>query len=732
MFTYIGSTRVYFFLGWELLAYINLFYELRRLQATFNPTKGEYRKFEAPVYSTVFPYWFAKNTSTRKFVVPARNKVSTKAFDDPKKYDIYQENFRNLYDEYTKLYAKAVNSAQVPASLLDEYKAETWTGPKEAQRVAKLQFITARMNAVWAGISRIGPSAYPVSSLQNAFYGASQSVPLAREEIQYLLVESRWQQWRDGTVRIRRSGSSAIITLRDNWNRAKPKLAPKLERRVDVPSWTGHIFGGTTVVVPTPTLTGSLPNDISVLTSASSYLDGDEDPGESDPEDNDDSDDALVRKLKLPAPPAFNALTAEPGFYYCSSRAPGESGPGVTVSNLPSGSDLDDFTYALHSGVVALVQVPSPTASQKFLEDDEWNIWWKAALNSSSLFAFGDETKITSFGTSIQFGKYTLTFDTTSIAANFSPPSDPMFSSLIVDKNMTILGLNPLSSNDGKPMEFNLSDIYSAIGISDAPSISLNVTLDPNAKQMRNAIWFWPQQNYMTTLRLVFSIDENTLDNLNVFFHAFKFKVASGFVIGVRTYNWRWDGVNSKSASLAYSLTFNIDAFTSPVLGALVFESEITQIIINCDGNDWESWVKWVLGILGLEGDPGSDFPSWFHTILHSDKLPQPRRIQFTLDASNNIQDCQFDFGVTLGVGSESSSSPNPIVILSFFWSENTGIEIKGNLWTGMYSSYRFYTPENIAHEQKANRTQLLITSTFQAMRRTMTSPSVPKTQRHP
>ena len=770
------------FLGWELLVYFNVFYKLRRLIAD----PGEYREFQTPVFPTVYPYWFAKSTTNSNFVVPPPNKVSTAAFD-LSTYELYQQNFRNLYGDWEDEWERRFPGAPVEAFILDEYRGKWPNSKPPVDRKPKLEFIASYVVAAWEDLSPIGPSAYPVKSLQNVFYGASQLPPLAREEIRYYLVESRRPQLKDGTVRIRRSGGTGITTLRDNGSRVASTLLRKPETRVDVPPWDARSFGDTTVFVPTSTLSGSLPNGKSALTNTTAFLSGDEEPDEeSDSEDGADPDGGLVQEFKLPPSPVFNAATLEPGFYYCSSRVPGEPGPGVTVYNLPSGTDLDAFTSALHSGVVALVSVPTLTQPQNFLGSDEWNVWWQAALKSSSLFAFGDDTSISSFGTIIQFGAYTLTFNTTSIAVNFPPPSNPMFKSLVIDKNITILGLSP-ESNGSKPMDFDLSDVYSALGINDAPKISLKVTLDPNVQKMRNAIWFRPELNYMTKLRLVFTINKDTLSNLNEFFQAFKFEVASGSVIGVKTCNWLWDGKNSTSASLAYSLTFNITGFKEPVIGALVFKSEFTQFFIDCGDNGWDSWVTWLLSILGLGS---TDFTSWFHSILDSGSIPQPRRLQFSLDASHNIQDCQFDFEISLGVG-KSGSSDNPVVLLTFFWSQATGIEISGSLWTGVYPpiSVRFATvyritlgrvtlalvsttlgsihsqnareacsiaepeapfilqslmssmpvqvgarlrvtlcavndtPENFTHQQKVNHTQPQITSTFRAMRHTTISP---------
>lgn len=702
MHTYVSPT----ILGYEVLAYLDLFYTVRRL----TKPKTDYRDFKTPVYTTVYPYWFAKSGGKdSKFLKPASTNPT--AFLPKSANKPYQQNLRALYKDYTE----ATNDKLKGGFILDEFKNEVGSQNEDEQS----QFIARKVAAKWESLSKIEPSAYPGDATPGVYYGASQSP--VQNSIRYILVENRQPLLNDGTVRLRECNTAKLAELRNNSPRVKSALLRTSEGGVNVPPWAGRIFGDTVVTAPTSQLSGSLPNDISVVTSAQRYLSNDQDPDEVDSDP--DSDDDLAQEFELPPRLVLNAVTAEPGFYYCSSRIATESGPNVGVCNLPLGSPLDDFTSALHSGVVALVQVPNLDQSQNFLDDDEWHIWWKAALKSNSLFAFGDQSEITSFGTSIQFGSFNLTFDNPSVALNFPPPSDPMFESLVVDTNITILGLNPVS-NGGQSMDFDLSDIYSAFGIAGSPIISLKATLSPTAQGMRNAIWFRPELNYMTTLRLAFTIDESDLSSLNVLFQPFNLKVISGVVIGVKTCNWLWDGINSASASLAYCLTFQSDSFTDLVLGALVFESDSTQIIINCN-NKWSDWLAWLLGVLHLDGKPGSNFPSWFGSICDPEIIPEPRRIQFSLDANNDIQSCQFDFGVSLAVGKDESLSnaPTPVVVLSFFWSRSSGVELRGTLWTGMYTWYLFVPSENLAYQQKVNHTQLLITTTFQAMRRTMTSP---------
>ncbi|KAM7183885.1 hypothetical protein V8F20_012446 [Naviculisporaceae sp. PSN 640] len=695
---------------WELIMYIEAWNRLNK--AKLRGTKGEYREFDFPLVSTVFPYWLATDVNAKWVELPA-NKLSTSAIDDAK-FESFQDAITSMYTEYNKIVAPTVKgkgkkrkAAEIDP--LTEYENKAFT-----TRSAKLQWISSVIAPYWNKLSFTKPSSYPEMRSKGWVYDTlAQTVGRRPTSISWIQVNHTQPWYQDGDLWVRYDSGNEVLA-RQNSDNDDPTLLVSLPVAAAAEGMVGD--DGDPFPIPQARARGVMPSAGSVQVSDQLY----DDPNINIDEQSNPPPGSGIKPTPKP-PPKYPAVDWDAGQYFYSARVqPGPSGAGVTAKECDTDSDFGFFLESLHTGFIGLSSTADAGGWYTVLEEGDLEDWFGIALGMSpgDMKATTDSPTIPTRLCDLQvtlssvFTGGALVFNVTSVAAAFQGDISGI-PGVIVDGKMTILGLDP---RNAVQVTTTTDDLFKYIALKRSVKALGTMSLGLQSAQSAgrgNAIWFEPGTNYSTNIRTVWSVTSG-IDQLNSLLKGFNLgvRVTEAEVIAFKGANWDSSATAVPSPSITSSGTNTATAagpaVASPVrysgsyatiaLGVTIktvqlqgylklgqFSTELT-VVCGQGSPTLADLVDWVLdaftGSSGGGKPSGDDVTTWLGRIGNA---ITPRQLSVSLDEKDSLAYCEVAFEVDLSVGRASGggTGDGDVVasLFTFSWSANAGMTLGGSFF---------------------------------------------------
>ncbi|KAK6516196.1 hypothetical protein TWF506_006107 [Arthrobotrys conoides] len=294
--------------------------------------------------------------------------------------------------------------------------------------------------------------------------------------------------------------------------------------------------------------------------------------------------------------------------------------------------------------------------------------------------------------------KYKVTMDTTSAESVLEDITTPLLQSMMVDNSILIFGLNPACPSFDIPLSevakyFGFSmDKFFVMKILGKMTLKLDTEVQGANEKKRNALWFRPDEDWETVLRLQFRAETPLINDL-LRKHISDFKISNVKVIGKKI-AYRSKRVGKEFANFQGHLTFLLDF----EIGALKLEAsvEISDKFVVLRLRNNKSLVNGLGQILSWLGKKlGENTLNLNDLLTSAGEILDKETIAFRgLDIVLNvgqdgnltgIDSINISFQVLLKIGGyEEDKGKVPIVFLfEFNWSKASGPSLRGSLWPG-------------------------------------------------
>ncbi|KAF2217281.1 hypothetical protein CERZMDRAFT_93332 [Cercospora zeae-maydis SCOH1-5] len=380
---------------------------------------------------------------------------------------------------------------------------------------------------------------------------------------------------------------------------------------------------------------------------------------------------------------------------------------------------VDDFISALHCGSLALEQTPVKDTTIAVYGEDEVMLWMQKVLDAKTMrVTYDNKGNIGGAELTTAAG---LKFTTDAIATSFklapSVPSGSGFHGLtsfgvVTQQNALLLGLDSrsfkLGPDDKSPVMLGTvletlkvpyptkSPLMQIVG---QMKVSLDTDSQNNQYGPRNAIWFSPEESYLTTLRLQFVAGSDFSKDINDMLGSVleNFKVTGLTFVVKKMATWSYRKTKTVAiirGKLTTILDFSITIPSSNKTFTFqaIFDVEAAQIVVTILINELgflDHAIEWVAESLGISKDDFKNFKQWLDKGQSSGthaSLPDVRRISLIFSrnaagSASSITSASLDLQLTLKVGQSQDSAKPAVVLLTFNWRKAGGSSLKGHLW---------------------------------------------------
>ncbi|KAK3944843.1 hypothetical protein QBC46DRAFT_251239 [Diplogelasinospora grovesii] len=397
---------------------------------------------------------------------------------------------------------------------------------------------------------------------------------------------------------------------------------------------------------------------------------------------------------------AADSGLGDDGKYHIYSSKSGQT-PSDTAHVLsPTPENIDNYLSLLPDQGITLAAKPSGT-SAVLDAGDKWSTWftnWDKSGEVSVTYDNATDLNIQSFEFRLK-APWDITFSSSGAALKFAFGADPIsgdsrvHSPGMLDEGTPLyFGLDPKATTSDP--ESTVADLFAFAGL-DSLGKSLPVkglallktTLKRNnAGEKRNALWFSPEQQLKTTMRLEFELDEAKVleDALTSVLPGLAFQ---GFSIATKKAMVLGETSNGKEPIPVGDVQFEIHCSVESVdmlLGLQVTQSTLDLTFKMLSKDAFAGIVSWVIRL--LPSDAGVDsiggiLDNLFknHIFLH--------RLEVSVDVSESkpsLSALSVDIEVAGAFGQGSNQGQMPTFLVSYNWTAGTGGlgSVNGDLWT--------------------------------------------------
>ncbi|KAF4439608.1 putative transcriptional activator srcap-like protein [Fusarium austroafricanum] len=410
---------------------------------------------------------------------------------------------------------------------------------------------------------------------------------------------------------------------------------------------------------------------------------------------------------------ATKASATDDKKFYIYSQAAGKP-PGTNVHTI-SGSEinLEKFLGFLPDKGIVLAAKPDGT-SAKFDDSDPWATWmtnWDEHSTLSIDVDDKDSLNIQSFNFEIT-APWKITFSSSDPALSFAFGGDDFFTT------STAKVPKPGMTNDGTPLYFGLDpkrtlsdlkstvgDLFKHAGLLSIAEVLPHALLDrgvslkrEDAGRERNAMWFRPENQFETIMRLRFTLDDN--EELNGIFdkvlRGLEFTEAAMILTISKALCVTNKGhLPLSSGGIEFEINASIrakDRVAELLVGLEIFPTGYSLVFqFNSDSQDDDPLTTIILWLLDLLPDPESlnnikellGKENFFTSHIHL------RQVRIDLDTSEGemqLESVCVDIEVStdkFGVGNDQSKRI-PFLV-TYCWTRGIGSigTLLGRLWNG-------------------------------------------------
>lgn len=371
------------------------------------------------------------------------------------------------------------------------------------------------------------------------------------------------------------------------------------------------------------------------------------------------------------ARPVLSLQTLLTGYLIYSTdwQQPLSTSTGATAVPAPSG--LDDFLGALVTGFLMLEAGPPTTttttrgsSSSRFLEADEWASWMIESVGASSLSAVWNSSSGVLEGFAVQFKvPLDLRFVTTTTILGSPDPVTLAFG--LLNAGIMVFGLE---LPPGAALDCTLEQVLDFTGFPSSRlfglASSIGLVLDMSAGN-RNAVWFWPDVAYETTIRLQFTLNPSDALTVSSFvnktLNTTQLTITDVKVIA-RQVAHAQDLDTEQNIQLGSELILSMTV--SEYQGYLVFdEGYVTVIIHPPPALTFQDGLAWVVGLLGVNPEVVESVMDWLPVSLLDIRVAQIK-----IQASDKGVLLQFSIDVQMDMPFGRDPGVKVPFLVSLFW----------------------------------------------------------------
>lgn len=369
--------------------------------------------------------------------------------------------------------------------------------------------------------------------------------------------------------------------------------------------------------------------------------------------------------LSLEALPAVLPQAPPTGYFiYSTDQQPPSTSAGSTV--IPATGGLNGFLEALVTGIIMLEAGPpttsnstSTTTSSKFLIQDEWAGWMIQSLQARSLsVVWNSSGGVEGFAVEFQL-PLNLRYVTTATILGSPGPATPALG--LLDLGIMVFGLE-VPPNAG--LNCSLANVLDFTGFPTSGLYGLTSTirlvLDTSTRN-RNAIWFWPDANYETTVRLQFTLDPDEALTVSSFV---KDTLGTNLTItGVKVIARRvahsWDLDTEQRIRLSSELIFSMTVVhpDAQFQGYLIFDQDYATIVIRpSPAFTFQVILAWIAGLVGNDTVDVDEVMRWVPVNPSNIRVVQIKMQASSAGIRGFSMDVQMD--ITFGGGATAQKIP--------------------------------------------------------------------------
>lgn len=372
------------------------------------------------------------------------------------------------------------------------------------------------------------------------------------------------------------------------------------------------------------------------------------------------------------ARPVLSLQTLLTGYLIYSTdwQQPLSTSTGATAVPAPSG--LDDFLGALVTGFLMLEAGPPTTtttttrgsSSSSFLEADEWASWMIESVGASSLSAVWNSSSGVLEGFAVQFKvPLDIRFVTTTTILGSPDPVTLAFG--LLNAGIMVFGLE---LPPGAALDCTLEQVLDFTGFPSSRlfglASSIGLVLDMSAGN-RNAVWFWPDVAYETTIRLQFTLNPSDALTVSSFvnktLNTTQLTITDVKVIA-RQVAHAQDLDTEQNIQLGSELILSMTV--SEYQGYLVFdEGYVTVIIHPPPALTFKDGLAWVVGLLGVNPEVVESVMDWLPVSLLDIRVAQIK-----IQASDKGVLLQFSIDVQMDMPFGKDPGVKVPFLVSLFW----------------------------------------------------------------
>jgi hypothetical protein len=382
---------------------------------------------------------------------------------------------------------------------------------------------------------------------------------------------------------------------------------------------------------------------------------------------------------------------------------------GVTNFDRLSFGVLDDFVWDLHCHVLWLEDRPPAEPDVGSItplrRTDEWCCWFSDVLNSRELAVMnGPQSTVGGFRvqaalaplgkgpTSTTPAWLHFTTDESVLRMAFGSIDPVLPTGLLKRHCLLVLGLSSVEQLN----PVYLHDLLNFIGLEDLqanPLIALLGALPvkppSTAEELqgkRNAVWFVPSNNYRTTVRLEWPMDQTTLDKLNDFLSLLSVKLGPTSVIARRTSFWSTSGSKCHMLSTG-SLVFRTEVTIQEIKLEAIFEFKSSAttltLTLNTKSNQvLQTLLKWIQDL--LPGPEAFNFADLQGQSFGSSSLGEFhfRRIALELVKDQATGKAKLStFRMDMEAALHHPTTGPTLFLISYIYQKGDGSTVQANLW---------------------------------------------------
>ncbi|KAK0732483.1 hypothetical protein B0T21DRAFT_334666 [Apiosordaria backusii] len=456
----------------------------------------------------------------------------------------------------------------------------------------------------------------------------------------------------------------------------------------------------------------SLPHDLKHRRVGSWDMVQDDD-WDSDDDDDDDFSGLTSLTSRLRISSGIQTFNPE-GSGICCFLPDGERSPTLPPNAakvvVPKSHVLFPFISSLHHRSFVLEESPSQGVAVAFEEDDGWSSWFGAVHHpgvskmtmSSSVWPL---TVDTSLDFSVKLSPivgHEITMSTAAATSAFGKQIDSRaVQKMLIDRVTMVFALVP----DTPAFDTNLKDVALMLGynVDKSPALSflagiLSLKFD-NSATARNALWFRPNLEHETTLRLQFKIETgdfnswlgNTIKGVGI---------SDVYVIARKTaychFNAEQDWAVAEG-QLTFVMEMSVGRATFDA-SVEIHSDSITFMLSTPSASSKPGdgppdvvgdILRWINTQPGLQGIPLEDLLNSADEVINRKKIA-PRQVEMTIglkeDGSlGSIETVSILIEASVTIGKPKDDLKAAAIPLAFLfalgWSRSRGVYLSGSLW---------------------------------------------------